>query len=130
MTASFEKLQSFYEAKLEEEKQISQELREEIHRLSFRYPRFGYRKIHDKLKEADWKVGRERVRLIRKQEGLQVIKKQKKKRKKRSSKIQKYFLGLILVSCSAQLGVMPLSLYYFKQFSGLFLISSLLLLPD
>ena len=59
---------------------LDQELREEIHRLSFRYPRFGYRKIYDKLKEVDWKVGRERVRLIRKQEGLQVIKKQKKKR--------------------------------------------------
>ena len=58
---------------------LDQELREEIHRLSFRYPRFGYRKIYDKLKEVDWKVGRERVRLIRKQEGLQVIKKQKKK---------------------------------------------------
>ncbi len=57
-----------------------QELREEIHRLSVHYPRFGYRKIYYKLKEAGWKIGRERVRLIRKQEGLQVIKKQKKKR--------------------------------------------------
>ena len=58
-----------------------------------------------------------------------ILMEQKKKRKKRSSKIQKYFLGLILVSCSAQLGVMPISLYYFKQFSGLFLFSSILLLP-
>ena len=57
-----------------------QELRETIHRLSYRYPRFGYRKIYDKLKESGWQVGRERVRLIRKQEGLQVVKKQKKKR--------------------------------------------------
>jgi putative transposase len=57
-----------------------QELREEIHRLSFQYPRFGYRKIYHKLKDSAWRVGRERVRLIRKQEGLQVIKKQKKKR--------------------------------------------------
>ena len=57
-----------------------QELREEIHRLSFHYPRFGYRKIYHKLKDSAWRVGRERVRLIRKQEGLQVIKKQKKKR--------------------------------------------------
>ena len=53
----------------------------------------------------------------------------KKKQKKRFLRIQKYFLGLIVVSCSAQLGVMPLSLYYFKQFSGLFLFSSILLLP-
>lgn len=52
-----------------------------------------------------------------------------KRQKKQVSKVEKYLLGLILVSCSAQLGVMPLSLFYFKQFSGLFLISSLLLLP-
>ena len=58
-----------------------------------------------------------------------ILMERKKKRKKRFSKIQKYFLGLIVVSCSAQLGVMPLSLYYFKQFSGLFLVSSLLILP-
>ena len=57
-----------------------QALREEIHRLSEKYPRFGYRKIYDILSEDGWAVGRERVRLIRKQEGLQVIKKQKKKR--------------------------------------------------
>ena len=62
-----------------------QELREEIHRLSFHYPRFGYRKIYHKLKDSAWRVGRERVRLIRKQEGLQVIKKQKKKRLLRKS---------------------------------------------
>lgn len=56
------------------------EVRKEIHRLSVRFPRFGYRKIHDKLKEDGWHVGREKVRLIRKQEGLQVIRKKKKKR--------------------------------------------------
>ncbi len=56
------------------------ELTREIHFLSDKYPRFGYRKIYNKLKETGWKVGRERVRLIRRQEGLQVIRKQKKKR--------------------------------------------------
>jgi len=56
------------------------ELTMEIHRLSERYPRFGYRKIHTKLKESGWYVNRERVRLIRKCEGLQVIRKSKKKR--------------------------------------------------
>jgi len=55
-------------------------LRREICLLSEKYPRYGYRKIFDKLKEAGWCVGRDRVRLIRKQEGLQVVKKQKKKR--------------------------------------------------
>ena len=57
-----------------------QELRAEIYRLSYQYPRFGYRKIYHKLKDLGWQVGRERVRVIRKQEGLQVIKKAKKKR--------------------------------------------------
>ncbi len=55
-------------------------LRSRIHYLSDKYPRFGYRKIYSKLKEENWSVGKERVRLIRKQEGLQVIKKNKKKR--------------------------------------------------
>jgi len=31
-----------------------QKLRAEIHRLSDRYSRFGYRKIYNKLKEEDW----------------------------------------------------------------------------
>jgi transposase InsO family protein len=64
-----------------------QELRAEIHRLSMKYPRLGYRKIHDLLRDKEWQVGRERVRLIRKQEGLQVIRKQKKKRVRGKSTI-------------------------------------------
>lgn len=36
---------------------------------------------------------------------------------------------LVSVSIAAQLGVLPISLYYFHQFPGLFLISSLLILP-
>ena len=51
-----------------------------IHDLSIRYPRFGYRKIAVLLRQAGWRVGRERVRFIRRQEGLQVVVKQKKKR--------------------------------------------------
>ena len=45
------------------------------------------------------------------------------------SRIVKYFVGLAIVSCAAQTGVMPLGLFYFNQFSGLFLISSLSLIP-
>jgi len=37
----------------------------EIHWLSEQYPRFGYRKIYDRLKGSGWRVGRERVRLLR-----------------------------------------------------------------
>lgn len=51
-----------------------------IARLSERYPRFGYRKIHRLLRDTGMRVNRETVRSIRKREGLQVLKKQHKKR--------------------------------------------------
>lgn len=44
-------------------------------------------------------------------------------------KIIKYFWGLLSVSIAAQLGVLPLSLFYFNQFPGLFFISNLVILP-
>jgi len=47
----------------------------------------------------------------------------------KSSKINSYVVQLLSVSGAAQLGVFPLSLLYFRQFSGVFLLSSLLLLP-
>lgn len=50
-----------------------------IHKLSAEYPRFGYRKIFEKLIREGVRVGRERVRLIRKREGLQVPQKQRKR---------------------------------------------------
>lgn len=37
--------------------------------------------------------------------------------------------NLITVSTAAQLGVMPLSLYYFHQFPGLFFLSNLIIIP-
>lgn len=52
-----------------------------IHELSEQYPRFGYRKIYDRLKGAGWRVGRDRVRLIRRREGLRVPQKAPKKRR-------------------------------------------------
>ena len=48
--------------------------------LSVAQPRWGYRKVYDRLKLDGVHIGRERVRLIRKREGLQVRKKQHKKR--------------------------------------------------
>ena len=39
------------------------------------------------------------------------------------------FWGIITVTIAAQLGVAPLSLYYFHQFPGLFFISNLVILP-
>jgi putative transposase len=53
----------------------ARELVARLHSLSERYPRFGYRKIYHLLKAEGTRVSRERVRLIRKQEGLQVVRK-------------------------------------------------------
>ena len=41
----------------------------------------------------------------------------------------KYFWRLISVTLAAQLGVLPLSLYYFHEFSGIFLVSAIFVLP-
>jgi len=59
----------------------------EIHELSNRYPRFGYRKIFDRLKGAGWRVGRERVRLLRRTEGLRVPRRGPKRRRPGTSTI-------------------------------------------
>ena len=48
---------------------------------------------------------------------------------KPSYKIVKYFWDLSTVSLAAQIGVLPLSLYYFHQFPGLFLLSNLVIIP-
>ncbi len=44
-------------------------------------------------------------------------------------KITHYFWQLLTVSFAAQLGILPLSLFYFHQFPGLFFISSLVIIP-
>lgn len=41
----------------------------------------------------------------------------------------RYFWQLFTVSIAAQLGTLPLSLYYFHQFPGLFFISNLIIIP-
>lgn len=52
------------------------------------------------------------------------------KRIKRSKyKVVNYFTDLILVSLAAQIGVLPLSLYYFNQFPLLFLLANLAIIP-
>jgi hypothetical protein len=51
----------------------------EVIRLSDRYSYFGYRKIYD-LMRGSWTISRERVRLIRRHEGLQVARKRRKKK--------------------------------------------------
>ncbi|WP_162126481.1 ComEC/Rec2 family competence protein [Flavobacterium phycosphaerae] len=45
------------------------------------------------------------------------------------NKIIRYFWSIITVSFAAQIGAMPLSIYYFHQFPGLFFVTNLLILP-
>jgi len=44
-------------------------------------------------------------------------------------KIENKIWQLITVSIAAQIGVLPLSLYYFHQFPGLFMLSNLIIIP-
>ena len=53
--------------------------------LSHQYPRFGYRKIWKLMFNEGFRISRERTRLLRRQEGLQVVQKQKKRRRGGSS---------------------------------------------
>ncbi|MGB3152539.1 MAG: ComEC/Rec2 family competence protein, partial [Maribacter sp.] len=45
------------------------------------------------------------------------------------NKIVRYIWQLLSVSIAAQLGVLPISLFYFHQFPGLFFISNILIVP-
>ncbi|MGI9530089.1 ComEC/Rec2 family competence protein [Lutimonas sp.] len=44
-------------------------------------------------------------------------------------KILRYFWDIVAISTAAQLGVLPLTLYYFHHFSAVFMLSSILLIP-
>ena len=46
-----------------------------------------------------------------------------------NNKMLKLFWGIFTGSLAAQVGVLPLSLYYFHQFPGLFFLSNLVILP-
>jgi transposase InsO family protein len=59
----------------------------EIQMLSEQYPRFGYRKIYDRLKGSGWRVGREQVRLLRRREGLGVPQRAPRQRRRGTSTI-------------------------------------------
>ena len=45
------------------------------------------------------------------------------------NKISKYIWDILSVSFAAQIGTLPLSLYYFHQFPGLFFITNLVIIP-
>ncbi len=46
-----------------------------------------------------------------------------------SNKVLSYIWNLLTVSFAAQIGALPLSIYYFHQFPGLFFITNLVILP-
>jgi competence protein ComEC len=45
------------------------------------------------------------------------------------NKIVNYFWQILTVSLAAQIGTLPLSLYYFHQFSGLFFVTNVVVIP-
>lgn len=48
--------------------------------LSQQYPYWGYRKVYDLMKTEGTRISRERVRLIRRREGMQVVRKRRKRK--------------------------------------------------
>jgi putative transposase len=48
--------------------------------LSQQYPYWGYRKVYDLLRAEELQISRERVRLLRRREGLQVVRKHRKRK--------------------------------------------------
>ena len=63
-----------------ERKSYLSDLDQVVIELSLAQPRWGYRKVYDRMKLDGYRIGRERVRLMRAREGLQVRRKQHKKR--------------------------------------------------
>ena len=53
----------------------------ELHRLSSRYPRYGYEMMTMKLRQGGWRVSEERVRRLWQREGLRIPRKQHKRRR-------------------------------------------------
>lgn len=45
------------------------------------------------------------------------------------NKVLRYFWSIFTVSLAAQIGILPISLYYFHQFPSLFFISSMVIIP-
>lgn len=56
-----------------------QRLVKRLHRLARRFPRYGYRRLTDKLREEGWKVNKKRVRRLCRRGGLKVFKKQRRR---------------------------------------------------
>ncbi len=62
-----------------EEDPLEKRLVKRLHALARRFPRYGYRRLTDKLREEGWKVNRKRVRRLCNREGLKVFKRKKRR---------------------------------------------------
>ena len=62
--------------------------------------------------------------------GILILKPELDKVFKFKSKILEFFNDTLKVSIAAQIGILPLSLYYFHQFSSLFFVANLLVIPS
>jgi putative transposase len=61
----------------------AERLEKRIKALSRKHPRYGYRMITQLLRAEGWRVNRKRVQRVRRQEGLQVVRKSRKTRRTR-----------------------------------------------
>lgn len=62
--------------------------------------------------------------------GILIFKPELDKVLKFKSKILEFFNAILKVSMAAQIGILPLSIYYFHQFSSLFFVANLLVIPS
>lgn len=65
-----------------EEDPLEKKLVKCLHALSGRFPRYGYRRLTDKLKKEGWRVNRKRIHRLCKQEGLKVFKRQRRRKRR------------------------------------------------
>lgn len=64
-----------------QEDPLEKRLVKRLHALARRFPRYGYRRLTDKLQEGGWRVNRKRIRRLCRREGLKVFKRQRRRRK-------------------------------------------------
>jgi len=67
----------------------AERLEKRIKALSRKHPRYGYRLITQLLRNEGWQVNRKRVQRVRRQAGLQVVKKSRKTRRPRESQAER-----------------------------------------
>ena len=51
---------------------MEQQLRQRLHELALKHPRYGYRRIAALLRQEGWRVGKRHIQRLRRDEGLRV----------------------------------------------------------